>query len=947
MRLLARAAARIGRFLRALAALAALGALLVGVPWGLVHYIGWPLPDHVPTGDEIEATLLNPLSVTLLLDILACIAWPTWLVFALDVARCVPDALRGVRPPALGPIHAIASVLVAATVLGLLQPRSPTATAAGLTVHSTPTAVVGQTFVIPTPDEHMNRDRVRPEQVAAAAQDGTVVVEPPHAGIHDSLWRIAERALGSGDRWPELFALNRSHPQPDGDALTDPHLIRPGWVLRLPDHAPQQPAPPPISQPQPPVQQPPPPQQPTPAPPTTPHNAPEAAPDRHPAPGSPNAPVSTTPGTAITLWSGGLVAAGLAAAVAFAMLIRRRRRLRSYQPGSGDRTPPPAPAPAVHALRLAYDQDHLDPDLDEEERIPFVTLTSEDRAGSPAEPAEPTASAVADDRPAAIEVGVREERTRALDLASVHGLGLTGAGAEATARSLLVHLLATTRATLVVPEDDARALLGAEPPDSPRLSITADLNAAISDLANRCGSAETQREAENPPLDAVLVARVDQPNARLQSVLDSGTSRGVAGILLGHWPAGATVRVRGDGIVTAASPSIDDLCGSRLFHLDATDTRDLVDLLADTAHAATSLGPEVDDEHEPAAPEEPDGHPSAEPVAEVDNQLPDSEIQTADFVQPFREEDDSVEPAPEADNEVQEPPTVTIRGDLRAGEQTATEPSSVAQLVEVPEGTREQPERPVTLAVFGPVTLTWHTPDGADQDLTGALAPKHKALLVFLALHPKGTTRGAVREALWPVARGRRPFNAFYASLSQIRKALAHATDDHVVELVDQHDEQVALNNDLVEVDYWELDNAEHDRHIATTDEQRLAAWSRIAAVYRGEIAEGMSALWLDGPREAAHRAVVDALAGMAAHYRGRDPQRQLQLLEHARLLNPENEAIYRDIMRVQAELGLADAISRTVQLLTTTLADIGERPDPSTLTLARALQARHRRIAS
>lgn len=134
---------------------------------------------------------------------------------------------------------------------------------------------------------------------------------------------------------------------------------------------------------------------------------------------------------------------------------------------------------------------------------------------------------------------------------------------------------------------------------------------------------------------------------------------------------------------------------------------------------------------------------------------------------------------------------------------------------------------------------------------------------------------------------------------------------------------------------------------VGLTDEDRMAAWSRIAAVYRSEIADGMSALWLEGPREAAHGIVVDALAGMAAHYRGNDPQRQLQLLEHARLLNPENEPIYRDIMRVQAQLGFTDAISRTVQLLTTTLAEIGERPDPNTLTLARALQTRQHRVAS
>ncbi len=129
MRLLARTTTRLLRLVGALAALAALAALLVGVPWGLVTFIGWPLPDHLPTGDEIEAALLNPLSVTMLLDLLACIAWPVWLAFVLDVARCVPDAVRGVRPPAIGPVHALAGLLVAAAAFGLLPPRAPVAAA--------------------------------------------------------------------------------------------------------------------------------------------------------------------------------------------------------------------------------------------------------------------------------------------------------------------------------------------------------------------------------------------------------------------------------------------------------------------------------------------------------------------------------------------------------------------------------------------------------------------------------------------------------------------------------------------------------------------------------------------------------------------------------------------------------------------------------------------------
>jgi DNA-binding SARP family transcriptional activator len=724
-------------------------------------------------------------------------------------------------------------MLVAAVLVGSLSQRDPARSAASIATIA-PLAVATQ--VDPS---HVA------EPTSVAAIPGTIVVRAPHHGVYDSLWRIAQREFGNGARWPEVFTANVGRLQPDGRTLTDASLIQPGWVLILPPGA-QSAVPTPASgkAPVPPA--------PTPSPAPA-SRAPAATLPKVPPIASHQRVSATTVASegGIELVAGAFVTAGLAGAVATALTVRRRRRRRTYQPGSGDPAPAPPLAPIVQALRVA-DDEHRMALLDEDQRPEDrqLAIEPEPQSGTP--------------------VGVVDGRAQALDLAALQGLGVVGAGAEATVRALLVCLLGTTPTTVVIPRPDAVRLLGADVPNSPRLCVPDTLDGAIAILTAGLDSRHTSTETTK-----TLVTSIDAPDPRLQSLLDNGSDCGISGILLGHWPAGSTVRVGADGMVTAASPEVDAVLRSaRMFNIDANDTRDLIDLFTDTPTSTTvSPADATTDIPESTLIDEPGAEPAATPISDEPNEHP-SQYR-------FR------------------------------------------------------------LSVLGPVTLHRVTENGDVEDVTALLAPKHRQLLVFLALHPKGATRDAVREALWPDVRGPRPFNAFYATLAQIRKQLRLGTHADPVELVVQHGDHVAVNMTVTEVDYWRFNDADHARRIAATDHDRVSAWSQIAALYHGEIADGLTALWLDAPREAAHRTAVDALAGLAAHHRGTDPHRRLQYLEHARLLDPDNEAIYRDIMRTQADLGMTDAISRTVQLLSTTLAETGDRPAPDTLTLARALQAR------
>ncbi|MEV4813056.1 hypothetical protein [Micromonospora avicenniae] len=64
------------------------------------------------------------------------------------------------------------------------------------------------------------------------------VVGPPRDGQREYLYQIAVQTLGDGNRYREIFELNRERPQPDGGTLTDPlTALQPGWILELPPDA--------------------------------------------------------------------------------------------------------------------------------------------------------------------------------------------------------------------------------------------------------------------------------------------------------------------------------------------------------------------------------------------------------------------------------------------------------------------------------------------------------------------------------------------------------------------------------------------------------------------------------------------------------------------------------------------------------------------------------------
>lgn len=341
---------RTAELARGAAAALAIAAFVVAPPILLVRFIGWPLP-HSPNVDDIAHSLRGtPISDQVLLKALAIAGWVAWAnALACLVAEVV--AWRRQRTATHVPLGGLFQPLISQLVLsaGLLLTTARTLT-------PTPTTAAIQ---------------LRAAVLADAVQESPAATPTPEASTklptcivqrRDSLWVLAERHLGDGLRWREIYDLNQGAPQPGGRTLRDPNLILPGWTLRLPADAVDVISSAPVATP---VPTDPPPPAPEATPPTPPSPPPTSAPDVSTPPTtapSTSAPVATTVPTSDSATDPGdeaddhfPVPAALAGAtlLAAALVLKidalRRRQMRRRAPGH---TIPPASTEASHAERL-------------------------------------------------------------------------------------------------------------------------------------------------------------------------------------------------------------------------------------------------------------------------------------------------------------------------------------------------------------------------------------------------------------------------------------------------------------------------------------------------------------------------------------------------------------------------------------------------------------------
>ena len=772
----------------------------------------------------------------------------------------------------------------------------------------------------------------------------------------DSLWSIAESQLNDGRSWPTLFRLNRGRLQSDGGRLVDPDLIQPGWVLRLADVRAVGGTPPAAG----------------PAT-ATPNGARPSQPPLGPSPTigatttSPSAttPESTTPpsigqrtiegpatqtnapdhadptGTTTPLaesperqsgsssgvdLTGGWVAIPFAAAISAAgalVWLHRRRRYRyaSLDPGhpdtdgllDDDEDLQPLPA-IVHRLRRAVrdqDPEWLDP--------PPLQPTVAEYVAAPDRYQPPPAG------PSGLDL------TGLTELAHPDGLGLTGPGADAAARALLVAVLSSggphdpdARGRLVIPSPTLQTLLGGDAGvahDIPRLQATTRLAEALDLLEEEhlqrrrtleeydADDVADLRDADPtyPPMPQVLLlthAPSEDLRARLNSLIRLGTAVDLRVVLLGDWPDGTTVNIDADGHTTI---------GNRSHRVATLGTQDAIDVLhvLREAHTGQPIDP-------PPAVRSPERSPNDPPApSEVAAAEPDLTSTTDDALLPDRED---------------------------AETHTASDQSSSPDEIEPGDAADAcQPVQPVgpavgqgrvAIRVFGRLAVL--DPNG--QPVPG-LRQHAGGLLVYLVIHRAGADKDDIMEALWSEASLRRASERLSTEVGNLRRCIRQSIGNDNIQPVVNTGGRYHLDPALMDVDAWAFYDSLRQATTASDPAERFVALQAAVNAHTGPLAEGRQYHWLEPVREQLRRNGIRARLHLADLVSAAQPGRAADLTKEAADLDPANEELARLAMGAHARIGDIAAVTARLRHLRAALREIDEEPSPETLTLAAQLQ--------
>ncbi|MFF1628232.1 hypothetical protein, partial [Streptomyces sp. NPDC058272] len=218
----------LGRLLKALVSMLALAAAVAGLPL----LLGWVTPViWASSSDDLVHLLDRQDTGGAFLLLLGAVGWIGWAQFAFCTVRELIAQVRGRTwhaPRGMGASQRAAALLIG-SILVLLPTSSALASDAQAAPATTTAHIPGQTQA---PQAAGTAQASTSSASTTASRTSYTVREMRPA---ESLWGIAERELGDGERWREIADLNEDHTMVDGTTFRANSFLQPGWQLEMPD----------------------------------------------------------------------------------------------------------------------------------------------------------------------------------------------------------------------------------------------------------------------------------------------------------------------------------------------------------------------------------------------------------------------------------------------------------------------------------------------------------------------------------------------------------------------------------------------------------------------------------------------------------------------------------------------------------------------------------------
>jgi DNA-binding SARP family transcriptional activator len=914
--------------------------LLVGTPIALGSLVGSPMvPDF--RGSDLSGSFVPVETVLRLLGLLSWALW-SYLAFAVLLhGAAIVASSRGARGQRV--LLAASSILTPKVMRSLIEFAVGSAVVAtSLSVH------VSSALPAVSPPVSVEAG---PALFTAHVFNHAGPSEPTREVYRvrpgDSLWRIAERELGSGFRWREIYRLNEGKQFSDGRSLTDPHLIYPGWVLDLPEErrAPadtgehERPSdeehkasnsPPPTRSPRP----------------TRTFESPteqlEVEPSADVEAEEPGPPARADP--AVQIPSGLLVAASFASGLLTAHLLGRLHRRRSRRL-SGVASVEPSDAPeliqdlrragasemagqldvAVDAVTEAWrahagSWPHLLGAIEVGHHVAVILRESDavlpESTGGTISPrvrfasARPSVIAQVDGpfptqlRPlrSPLERGLLVPLGRAPDGSVVHvsatGLGrISLAGPAATG---LVRQLAVAAATQGGPDDLRLVLL------SPSEELKELRRLPQASACERWEEAsDALREVE---LELIRRARlflregVEDIHSHLAEHSDEQLP---ALLVLCEEPPPA---LRGQ--IEALAQQAPTL-GAAVVALGWT-------LAGDGLRARVGAS------------------------VQLETELPFPKV-LEPFLLEDRAQQDAIEvireayPPESGEEPVLDESVKTVEARTPAAVQVPHGPPRLVMQPERPLPPGEPPEPPAqTLAMrcLGPFEIS-----RAGEPIPTGWRAKGRELLAYLVAHPAGAPKERIIDELWPEVEPRVGVARFDRCATYVR-ATARGTEDSRMYVERVGESAYRLDEGAWWVDVWEFERLIRQAERSDDADEALTKFRDAVALYRGEFCDDAYYPWLDGIRERFRNLFVEACGRLAYLLSNAEEHDQaLSVLDRAIQTDPVCEDLVRRAIAVEAALGRRGAALARYRKLETTLDEqLSVEPDPETRGLVERL---------